>query len=150
MSPKDSNEIANSEEADQTAPAPLEAIPPSPHGVPRTSLFCWAYRVPCKILLAYQILCFRLLTSIPILWAGNMSHIHVEMPIKHGLMINMFYRAYSVLLMMFFFCLMQHVCTSIGCVQQRRHSSPAWCTDILYKYGPVIIYQLGAGLFLHT
>ena len=37
-----------------------EAIPPSPHGVPRTSQFCSAYRVPFKILLAYQILFFRL------------------------------------------------------------------------------------------
>ena len=71
-----------------------EAIPPSPHGVPRTSLFCSAYRVPRKILLAYQILCARLLAS-------NMSNMHVEMPYKHGPMINVCYRAYPVLLMLF-------------------------------------------------
>ena len=42
-----------------------EAITPSPHGVPRTYQFCSAYRVPFKILLAYQILFFRLLASLP-------------------------------------------------------------------------------------
>ena len=95
-----------------------EAIPPSPHGVPRTSLFCSAYRLPRKILLAYQILCARLLAS-------NMSHMHVEMPYKHGPMINVCYRAYPVLLMLFLL-FMKHVCTSIRCAQQRRHSSLAW------------------------
>ena len=65
--------VARADPSGSTADGHDGGYTPSPHGVPRTSLFCSAYRVPCKILLAYQILCARLLAS-------NMSHMHVEMP----------------------------------------------------------------------